>query len=156
MRGNNGMTLVELLIALAILCISLGAVRTAVTAYSARELTAACRELQSDLRFAQRQAIAENRKYQVFFPMAENGYRVLCHENELGVTSVIKEKVFDNGIILMGTTGVNSSVTYTARGTTGDACTITLENRDYSVDLTVNLGSGRIAQKKLTRLGGGS
>jgi len=152
MKNKKGVTLVELLVVLAVISIGLSAVSVTAAHNSLRELTAAANEVQAGLRFAQRQAVTEGRRYQVFFPHNLNGYRVQRADGEaLLITDVIKEKVFEGNVVLVGTTAVHSAVTYTPRGTTGDACTITLRNNEYTLELTVNLGSGRVSQRRLIR-----
>jgi prepilin-type N-terminal cleavage/methylation domain-containing protein len=150
--NSKGVTLIELVMVLAVLSIVLGVARMSVTGNSLRELRAACNELQADLRYAQRQAVIEGRKYQVVFDKLQNSYKVLRDDGDLGLTYVVKDRVFDKDIVLVGTTAVNSWVSYTTRGTTGDACTITLRNSEYSADMTVNLGSGRVSQKTIKKL----
>jgi len=145
MKSSKGVTLIELIIVLAIMTTILGFVTLSPSFLSKQRINQASWQIKSDLRYAQRIAISENRKYVVLFDLENNLY-YLYPENDLDNKKTIN---LPNGVYLNDINSSSNKVIYTGTGTTSTPCTITIENESYKVQLTVNLGAGRVDVKAI-------
>jgi|GEM_PF-3343404 len=138
---EKGFTLVELVIGMSIVVILSSVAMFSFSSVERRQLHLAATELKLNLRKAQSMAMHESTNYSIVFLVQENSYVMRRMENGRHVS--IKQVHFEN-VTLNNTTAVGSIVSFTPRGTTGSASTITLQNNSYSVNLTISLGAGRI------------
>lgn len=141
-KSAQGLTLIELVIVLALMVILSHTALISLALVDRQNLNQACMQLKADLRYAQRLAIMENRRYRVDFDVKRNKYVILYKENSDDI--FVKTVEMSGGVRLVSTSNLYNSVTYTSMGTTGDPCTITLRNDTYMAQLTVNLGVGRV------------
>ena len=149
-RNARGVTLVELIVVLAVF--SILAAGVAVIPAEKRQLTAAARQVQDDIRLCQRIAMSENRRVRILFKEPENVYFLEKIEN--GSYERIKREDLSHYIESLHTNASGKDIEFTPRGTTGDACTITLKTKNYAAVLTVNVGSGRVKIFEITKNAG--
>jgi prepilin-type N-terminal cleavage/methylation domain-containing protein len=145
---SKGLALAELIVVMAVMGVLLTAATLSVSSSGRFHLSAAMRDLQGDLRYARKLAMAESAEAQILFDVPANSYRLQKQTNGAFVT--IKTVRLAKAR-LDSTSATNNRVRYTARGTTGDACTVTLSTDKYTCDLTVNVGSGRAAIKNMEK-----
>jgi len=147
----RGVTLIELVIALAIIVV-ISANISFVPAERRRVVSAAL-ELQSDIRYIQRIALTEGRRAQITFNQADISYILEKWEN--GKFTRIKRTALGPAVDKLFTNASGASVRFTPRGTTGDACTINLSSGRYTASLTVNVGAGRVKIVEIIKRPGG-
>jgi len=138
MKNSRGVTLIELAIVLGIITIVAAGIFVSTRSSYYRDLQNASLMLQSDLRYAQRRAIMEGRRYGVVFEVTENRYHVVLDNPQ----ETIRTVQFQNGVQLHSTSGPR--LTFTPRGTASGGFRITLHNGSYSQQLTATVSGGRI------------
>lgn len=150
---TKGITLIELTFALAVLMVVLGVILAGTSRRNNYgDLYNAARIVQADMRYAQRRAVMEGRRFYVTFVLAENIYHigtrnpiVHYHTNALphGVTFV-PHTTFPSG----------NRAGFTPRGTPTHAGTVTLQKGRYQRRITVIPNGGRVEIKPVDILGG--
>jgi len=148
---KRGVTLFELIVVLAVF--SIVAASVTVIPAEKRQLAAAARQIQDDIRFCQRVAMSENRRARIIFKETENAY--ILEKWETNGFERINRADLSHYIESLYTNASGKNIEFTPRGTTGGACTITLKTRHYAVDLTVNVGSGRVKIFEIIKMPGG-
>jgi len=138
MKQYRGVTLIELAIVLGILTILAAGIFVSTRSSYYRDLQNASLMLQSDLRYAQRRAIIEGRRYGVFFEVTQNRYFVALDAPR----EVIRMVYLPNGVRLHETSGPR--ILFLPRGTASVGFRITLHNGPYSQQLTATVSGGRI------------
>lgn len=149
--NNKGFTLSEVVVVLAVMAFTAGIVPMSFPSEGTRVLDEVCRTLQADMRLAQRLSVIEGRRYRVEFDSVNNSYAVLRPVTG-SASKLVKRRQFDGKTELLNITGNTDEVEYTPTGTTGDACTVTLRDNNYLVNLTINVGSGRIEKKEFIKI----
>ena len=137
MKAKKGFTLIELTVALAIILAVTGGVLMRFRQNEHRVLNNASRTLQADLRYVQRRAMIEGRRYGVV--LERYRYRVV---SLTGGTRTIRIVNFPDGVWLRSTT--HTQLEYLPRGTITSGSTIWLTTGTYSQRLTSIPSSGRI------------
>ena len=99
-KTRSGFTLLELIIALAVIMIVTGGVFLALRQPERRHLQNASLQLQADIRYVQRRSIAEGRRFGIRLDRGANNYQVatFCYNNN--VDEVIRVVNFQNGVRL--------------------------------------------------------
>ena len=141
LKCQKGFTLMEVAIALSIMSIASGIVMASFAFFERRQLHSAAVELQLSLRYAQNMALQEGARHSIVFFPQNNSYMLRRMDDNFYAT--VRQVQVENARIL-SVTAVNNTVSFTPRGTTGSASTITLQSNRYSVNLTVSLGAGRV------------
>jgi len=140
-KSRSGFTLLELLIALALVMTVSGGVFLAVRQASYRALTQAAVQLQADIRYAQRRAVIDGEVIEVLFEPAHNRYRLRV---AYGFRE-IRRVYFQNGIELEYASDINNrQLHFHPRGTASSGFRVRLTNGWYSRDLTATVSGGRI------------
>ena len=137
-KRRSGFTLLELIIALALIVIVSSGVFLAFRQSDRRALHNASLMLQADLRYAQRRAMIEGRRVGVIFEPGLNRYRVVS----TNPTTTLRTVYFHSGVRLR----YNSfpQLHFTTRGTSSSGFTIWLYNGGYWQRLTATVAGGRI------------
>jgi len=138
MKATHGVTLFELVIALGLLAIVSTGVFMSFRGNERRDLQNASLILQADLRYAQRRAITEGRRYGIIFEVQNNRYHVVLNRPR----ETIRTVYFQNGVTLHETS--HHSLMFLPRGTASRGFRITLHNGPYSQQLTATVSGGRI------------
>ena len=151
-KTRNGLTLLELIIALSIIMAVTGGLFIAFRQPERQHLENAALQLQADIRYAQRRAIAEGRRFRVEFTRSTNRYRIMA----LRPDEELRVVYFQNGVRLdfpishhleflptRGTPG-DSSLNVPARyRPEGGSVTIRLETRRYFQEISIVPSGGR-------------
>ena len=134
---NGGFTLLELLIALAVIMIVSSGVFMALRTTQRRFLQNAMLTLQADLRYAQRRAVTEGQRIEVIFEPVHNRYRLRA----VNTLEEIRIVYLQNGVRLI----TQRTMIFHPRGTIGNPYRIELQagNRRYSQQLTTVPSGGR-------------
>ena len=143
--GQAGVTLLEIIIALAVtLIISLG-LSAAGARSEQRALYNACLQLQADIREAQHRAVLEGVNYTISFLPADGCYKM--YKTPLKVDKAV---YFEKGVSYDASKGLNSvtfqnnkTLTFSPRGTPSGGGAVYLKAGGYSQKVTVVLSSGR-------------
>jgi len=141
---SKGFTLLELVIALAVISIISGGVFFAFRPTQQRNLQNASLQLQADLRYAQRRAIIEGRRFGVAFDLTANNYRIVAENPR----ETIRTVYFQDGVRLRYVTGAR--LNFLPRGTASSGFRIRLSNGDYWQQLTATVSGGRIRIFEIT------
>lgn len=136
--ANKGLTLLELVIALGLITIVSGGVLMASRGTDRRHLENASLQLQADLRYAQRRAITEGRRYGVVFEPAQNRYHVILDRP----VQTIRTVNLPGGVSILETTAPR--IVFLPRGTVTEGFTIILQNGRYTQRLTGTVSGGRV------------
>ena len=146
MKQESGRTVLELLLALALVISVAAAVIPGFASQDRRRLVQAARTLQSDLRYAQRMALIKATQTSVLFRQREGAYIL----RGLGANG--REVQLPRDVSIYDVSSPTASqVIYTATGSTASPCTIVLMTDRYRLDVTVNLGAGRAEVKEPVR-----
>jgi len=146
-KARPGLTLIELIVVLSVIVIVAAGISFIPS--ERRLVTAAALTIQADIRYMQRIALAEGRRTQLTFNQANNSY--ILEKWDGGGFKTVKVEKLDPVIKSLYTNAPGASVCFTERGTTGDACTITLSSDGYAAALTVNVGAGRVKIIEITK-----
>lgn len=151
MNCQKGATLIELIIMLSLAAVIAGVASLSLMSVEKRKLQNAALELQSALRHAQRLSMAENVSYQVSFNLANRSCKIIN-------VSVRPEKTIHTVTLDPSVTIYSADmsggryVTFTPKGTTSSAGTIKLRTTNYSLNMTVNIGAGKVTVKDIEKL----
>jgi len=137
--NKKGFTLLELVIALAVIMIITGGVFLAIRQQDRRALYNAAYQLQADIRYAQRRALIGGRVLEVRFYPVYDMYRIRYARPYY---TEIRRVYFQNGVNLRTTNRV--FITFQPRGSASGSFTLTLESGRYRRDLTSTVSGGRI------------
>lgn len=148
-RNNQGVTLIELIIVLAIGLILMQGCLLSFSSLDRRRLRQACSGLQGDLRYAQRMAMIERQQYRVTFDEASDSYDVMRMEKGTHRGEMLKMVNLPDGVTIYR---VNTPyVEYNPRGTDNRAFTVILKKDAYTAEMTGNVGAGRISIKSISK-----
>jgi Tfp pilus assembly protein FimT len=155
MKKTNGLTLIELTIAMAVLMVVVGTVLIGTRGNNNdyRALHNAALVIQADMRYAQRRAVMEGRRVHVIFRPSSNSYQIYKRRPYI---YIIRTVYLENGVNLVGTSfpGTPHRINYLPRGTASAAGTITLSRGRYLQDITTTVSGGRVEIKPITIAGG--
>jgi len=149
--NRRGVTLAEVVIVLAVLAVI--AANATFVPVERRQTVSAAVELQADIRYVQRVALIEGRRTRIMFNIEENYY--ILQKWEDGAYNTIRKVALGPSVKKLYTNASGASVGFTARGTTGDACTINISSDKYTAVLTVNVGAGRVKITEIIKRPGG-
>jgi len=138
MSLKQGFTLLELVIALAVIAIVGATATLAFRPTPRRHLQNASLQLQADLRYTQRRAIMEGRRHGIIFDPWQSRYRIMAF-NPMEELRVV---YLQNGVTLGSST--HNRLTFTPRGTASSGFSILLSSERYSQRLTATVSGGRI------------
>jgi prepilin-type N-terminal cleavage/methylation domain-containing protein len=139
MNKQNGLTLIELAIVLAVISIVSAGVVMSFRQVDRRLLNDTSIKLQADFRYAQRRAIMEGHKFGIEF--ASNSYKVVT----LGVRMEhveLKTVELPDGVRFIRYT--EPFLYYLPRGTISEGSRILLNKGRYNQELTTTLSGGRV------------
>ena len=141
---SRGFTLIELVIALSIIMLVSAGVSIGLRNRNTdrRALQNASLTLQADLRYAQRRAIMEGRRFGVLFEPARNRYHIVARYPVSRPERIVRTVYFENGVRLQSTTGTH--LMFLPRGTSSGGFTILLSNGSYWQRTTATVSGGRI------------
>ncbi len=148
--NKKGFTLIELIISLAISVIILSLGSISFNAVERHRIVQSANILRSNLRYCQKNAVDEKRKYVLTFDSNKNSYYVR-RADDSGLLRKVSQINLPLGINIF-TNAKENSVAYTLRGTTGSACTINLRGQKYFLKMTVNVGCGRVKINPIQKL----
>ena len=140
---NKGLTLIELVIALAMLVILTGSVAGSFRLLDRRALNDASLTLQADMRFAQRMAMIEGRRWGILFNRRDSEY-IIYH---LDPRTVYKTVKLSNGVEIREFSAPD--MVYLPRGTGSHGFRIWLAKGNYWQRLTATVSGGRVAVKEM-------
>lgn len=143
MSAGHGFTLIELAVVLAITAVLAGSVVLSFRAAERRALQDASLMLQADLRYTQRMAMIEGRRWGILFDVVENQYFVYS----TNPTEVEKTVAIPHGVMLVETSAPDME--YLPRGTGSHGFRVTLAKGRYWQRLTATVSGGRIAIKEM-------
>jgi len=143
MKRRKGFTLLELVIALMIISIISGGLFLTFRQSPRQHLENASLQLQADIRYAQRRAIIEGRRVDVFISVIGNYYRVRLLDGPSGI-EIIRTVHTQNGVHIMQSNV--ERIIYYPRGTPSGVSpgTIELRNGRYRQHLTILPSGGRV------------
>ena len=147
-KKTGGFTLLELVIALAVLMLVSGSVFLALRPSNHRAIRSAALTLQADLRYVQRRAVMEGRRYDVILERAYNRYRIVY-----GYPCIIEVRrvYFQDGVRLLRFTGSECGrIGFHPRGTPAHSRTVTLSHGRLRWEVAVNVSGGRIRHGETT------
>ena len=148
MKQIRGFTLLELAIVLAVISIVGGGLFLVFRQSPRRDIENAALQLQADIRYIQRQAIAEGRRYRIELNRGTNSYRILAvspYAADIELWSAnLKNNVRFSIVNSRNTADSIFNISFLPRGTVAGATTVTLINDYYELQLTVNVGNGRV------------
>jgi len=142
LKKTRGVTLLELAVVLAVIMVISGAVFIGISGNTNdyRTLHNAAVALQADMRYAQRRAVMEGRRFNVHFEPSLNRYSIVTWQPSREIHRII---YFQDGITLRLTSFDGDSIGFLPRGT-GVAGTIVLSNGRYWQKLTTTVSGGRV------------
>jgi len=140
MKQRCGLTLIELVLAVALITIISAGFFITTRSDDRRTLYNASVALQADLRYAQRRAITEGRRHSVVFDAINQRYHILLH----GTPGPIRTTYLPPGVTFQTVTAQQSRVIFLPRGTISGGFTVVLANQSYSRSLTGTVSGGRI------------
>jgi len=140
MKRGKGFTLLELIIALAVIAIVSGGLFIVFRQTPRSALENASLQLQADLRYVQRRAIIEGRRFRLQLNSLNNGYYI----SFLNPIEELRRVYFENGVRIRG--NPRRRFEFLPRGTPDGATstTLTLYIGRYEQDLTILLSGGRV------------
>ena len=144
-KTTKGFTLIELAIVLGIMAIISTGVFVSFRGSERRELQNASLALQADLRYAQRRAIMEGRRYGIIFEVQHNRYHIVLDSPRQTIRTIY----LPNRVRLLEVSG--PSLMFLPRGTASSGFRITLHNGPYSQQLTATVSGGRIRSFDIIR-----
>jgi len=147
---QNGFSFIELIIYLAIVCVMSNMFFISHKSLERQRIIQAANELKINIRLCQRLAMEEKRNYEILIITGRNLYYIR-RANDNGMLIRLKEIYLPVGIDIV-TNLKDSAIGYTQEGTTGDACTIVLRGKNYYLEITLNIGCGRVKISKLKKL----
>jgi Tfp pilus assembly protein FimT len=149
LSGREGFSFIEIIICVAMIFIIGNGVFVTTRSLERYRLIKTAKILQEDLRYIQTSAIQERRKYVLSIDSNTNTYHIY-RVNNYGVLVKLEDTHIANKIMIT-TNAKNNSISYTSEGTTGSACTINIKTKNYTIDMTINVGSGRIKTNKIQK-----
>lgn len=148
--NKNGFTLIEFVISFGIAIIILGVSAVSFVSAERQKIIQSANVLQKNLRYCQKNAMDEKRKYDLLIDKTRNLYYIR-RIDDYGLLRKISQVNLPSGINI-STNAKGNSIAYTLQGTSSNACTIILRGRKYFLEMTVNVGSGRIKINQLQKL----
>ena len=149
---NHGLTLVELTVAMAVALIIAGAVIWSFKPVERRMLQNASVQLQADIRYAQRMAIIEGRRWGVAFDGEANLYHIGTFRHLAGFGYVIdrieKTIPLENGVFIFHLS--HDNMVYLPRGTAASGFSVMLAKGPYRQRLTATVSGGRVHVYSIT------
>ena len=126
-KSDRGFTLMELIVVIGLIGILAGIGMPYFRGFMINtQLRGAARDLTSDLRYAQQQAVTTQINYRVVFVPSSNSYRV---END-STGQLIRARTVKSPVILQSTTLPANTVIFNATGAALSSGTIILSNED--------------------------
>jgi prepilin-type N-terminal cleavage/methylation domain-containing protein len=142
-QASPGLTLIELVIALAVAAVIAGGVLWSLNAADRLALQQTSYALQADLRYTQRMAMIEGRRWGVIFDVVGNRYHIISTEP----TTIIQTVTLSHGVQLVETSA--PIMLYLPRGTASQGFRCTLAKGRYWQRLTGTVSGGRIEIKDI-------
>jgi len=148
-KKTSGVTLLELVVVLAVIMVISGAVfiGTSGNTNDYRNLHNASIILQADIRYAQRRAVTEGRRFGIQLQPQLNRYSIISLYPFFEIHRTI---YFRDGVTLRPTNFPDNTIMFLPRGTINRAGTVELRNGRYSQNLTATVGAGRIYVYSIT------
>ena len=143
-KVESGFTLLELVIALAVIMIVIGGVFLAFRQPERRHLQNASLQLQADIRYAQRRSIAEGQRFMIDLAPGSNRYRIMYYRPR----EEIRVVYFQNGVRLHSPS-TPRQMWFLPRGTPSHSFTIELRTERYSQSITIVPSGGRVDIKDI-------
>jgi len=144
MKQEKGFTIIELVIVMAIMVIIGGVAFTGFIPRERRELEQTAIYIATDIRHIQEMAIQTNSAHFIsFFPIA-NTYETSIQEGHTLRVLTRRRLVNQDIALVTGVLGGVSQFKFTPRGTVTPAGRIIIQSQNYSIEMTINLGSGRV------------
>jgi prepilin-type N-terminal cleavage/methylation domain-containing protein len=140
--SQKGVTLLELLVVIVLLMVVSGGVFAGVQRANHRMLNNVSLQLQADIRYAQRRALIEGRRFSVIFDQnaGSHGYRI---RNTAGQT--IRTETLPGGVTFSAIDHRSRFIEFTAQGTPNPGgYAIVLQQGTNKQCLTVTISGGRV------------
>ena len=148
--NKNGFTLIELIITLVISLIMFNMVTFSFVCVERFRIIQSANVLRTNLRYCQKNAMDEKRKYDISIDVNNNLYYIRRADDN-SLLRKISQISLPPGIKIQ-TNAVDNSIAYTSQGTSGSACTIILKGKNYYLKMTINVGCGRVKIGSLQKL----
>jgi len=148
MKRGKGFTLLELVIALAVITIISGGLFIVFRQTPRFALESASLQLQADISYVQRRAIAEGQRFRIVLSRVNNNY-VVYSVSPGNIANVELRRVYlQNNVLLQmpcanNPTNLTHMIEFLPRGTVSGSTTTRLVNGRYEQDITIVPNGGR-------------
>ena len=144
----KGFTLIELTITIAVILVASHIATLNFSLTERRQIQSVAEELKNNIRYTQRLAIAENKQVKLFFDKENKNSYFITKKDGMSETT-LKTIVFPEKINLRTTN--NSEIHFTPKGTIDKASRIILESNNYTIELTLSIGTGKVDIKEVQK-----
>ena len=146
---KNGFSLTEMIIYLSLSVILFYLSLFSVDLIERRKLIYCVREIKNGLRYCQKNAMDENKNYEINITTNNNLYEIR-KSTGLG-TEVIKEKYLPAGIKCEANNFPSKSIIYGSAGTIQNGGTIKIGGKKYFIEIKTNVSTGRVKIEQLQK-----
>ncbi len=146
---KNGFSLTEMIIYLALSVILFHISLFSMDLIERQKIIYCVREIKNDLRYCQKNAMDENKSYEINITTNKNFYEIR-KSTGLG-TKFIEKKYFPSGIKCEANNFPSRSIIYSSAGTIQNGGTIKIGGKKYSIEIKTNVSAGRVKIEQLQK-----
>ena len=146
---KNGFSLTETIIYLSLTVILFHLSLFSTDLIERQKIICCVRKIKNDLRYCQKNAMDENKGYEINMPLNQNFYEIK-KSTGLG-TKVVEKKYFSAGIKCEANNFPSESITYGSPGTIKNGGTIKISGKKYSIEIKANVSTGRVKIEQLQK-----